>query len=109
MRIVRIALGLLMLGGCNYLPEAAALDVGSVVITEKTLGDHLISVGSGKDCSTVRTELGMTYCKEDEITLSPAVYCYRTLGDVTCYPNPDSRTDLHPIGENGHNTIIGKP
>lgn len=60
----------------------------SVMATEKTLGDHIVSYSSGKDCSSVRKDLGLTYCKEDEKVPPMNVYCYNTLGEVTCYREP---------------------
>jgi hypothetical protein len=112
MRIVAAVICLLpLLGGCDSVwKPATALDGASVIFTDKTLGDHLISVGSGKDCSSVRTELGLTYCKEDEISLTPAVYCYRTLGSVDCYAKPDPYgLNQRKIGENEHNYVRSAP
>ena len=65
------------------------LSGASVMATDKTIPDHIVSYRSGKDCSTVRTEQGRTYCREDEPNPQPVAYCYRTLGDVTCYAEPD--------------------
>jgi len=60
----------------------------SVMATEKTLGDHIVSYSSGKDCSTLRKDRGLTYCKEDEKIPPMNVFCYNTLGEVTCYREP---------------------
>ncbi len=67
----------------------AALNAGSIIASDKTLVDHAISTLSGKDCATVRKEAGLTYCKEDEAVALQPMYCYPTLGDVTCYPSRD--------------------
>ena len=67
----------------------AAVEGLSLVTTEKAVEDHLFSAYSGKDCSAVRVNKGDTYCKEDEPNPTPAVHCYRTLGDITCYNQPD--------------------
>ncbi len=63
----------------------------STMITDKTLSDHVISTTSGKDCSTVRKELGLTYCKEDDPQLlrQKKLHCYNELGKVTCYEEAD--------------------
>lgn len=68
-----------------------ATDVVSTMATDKTVSDHVISVLSNKDCSSVRQELGLTYCKEDDPRLQkqPKTYCYRELGKVTCYEQAD--------------------
>jgi hypothetical protein len=66
-------------------------DAISTIATEKTLGDHAISYLSNKDCSIVRKDQGLTYCKEDDPQLirEAKVYCYNELGKVTCYKEPD--------------------
>lgn len=76
----------------------------SVVGSKKTIGDHLVSILSGKDCSSIRAERGFYYCKEDEPVPEQAVYCYRTLGDVTCYERKDPRRGgQRAVGNNDHN------
>lgn len=70
------------------------ISTGVTMATDKTLMDHIVSYRSGKDCSTVRKELGRTYCVEDEPNPIPAVHCYPSLGDVTCYANPDPNRSL---------------
>jgi len=82
----------------NLSVVSTALTMG----TDKTLTDHLVSYRTGKDCSTVRTEQGRTYCKEDEPNPVAAVHCYPSLGDVTCYADanparkPDERLGVLP-------------
>lgn len=76
----------LLATGC--VGGVAGVEGVSVMATDKTVVDHVISLSSGKDCSSVRRELGMTYCKEDEVTPPMNVYCYHTLGEVTCYDQP---------------------
>jgi len=70
------------------------VNTGVTMASDKTIGDHLVSFQSGKDCSTVRVEQGRTYCKEDEPNPIPDVHCYRTIGDVTCYSEPDPQRHL---------------
>jgi len=67
------------------------ISTGVTMASDKTLVDHLVSYNSGKDCSTVRTEQGRTYCREDEPNPAYAGYCYPTIGDVTCYAEPQAR------------------
>lgn len=73
--------------------DAGLLEAGTVVVTDKTTVDHAVSLLSGKDCSTVRLEAGRTYCVEDEVNPAAAQFCYRTLGDVTCYDRPNTYDD----------------
>ena len=52
----------------------------------------------------MRRNLGRTYCKEDEPNPVPRVFCYPTIGRITCYDKPDPRR--HPfekVGRNDHN------
>jgi hypothetical protein len=80
-----IALTLCFLGGgC-----VAAVGAGTVAATDKTPVDHVVSLVSGKDCSIVRQHRGLTYCVEDEVTPPVQVHCYPTIGDVSCYREPD--------------------
>ncbi len=82
--LATLAVGLLI-AGCA---AAVGVEGVSVIATDKTLGDHVISLSSGKNCSSVRKERGLTYCEEDEVVPQMNVYCYRTLGEVTCYDKP---------------------
>ncbi|MBL4614837.1 MAG: hypothetical protein JKY27_08190 [Magnetovibrio sp.] len=92
----------------NMVPRPLIKTVGNVSIisagvtmaTDKTLVDHIVSYRSGKDCSTVRTEQGRTYCREDEDNSMPEMYCYRSIADVTCYsePNP-ARSETGLVGD----------
>ena len=94
---------LCLLGGCGY---GVGIEGGSIIATDKTLSDHLISFTSGKDCSTVRKEKGLKYCKEDEVFIQQNIFCYETLGSVTCYERPDPHKGGHQkLGDNSHNLI----
>ena len=93
---------LVFLHGCgNFL----ALEGVSVIASEKTLSDHLVSLISGKNCSVVRTERELAYCAEDQPPIiRPSVYCYQTLGSVSCYNRPDPRRANHQLmGQGEHN------
>ncbi len=96
-----------LLGACSgNMAHLAVADAAVVIGTDKTTADHVISLASGKDCSLVRVERGMTYCKEDELLPMPAVYCYRELGGVSCYDAPDlRRKDRGRLGYNDHNLV----
>lgn len=66
-------------------------DVVSLANTRKTMADHVMSMVSGKDCSTLRAQDGEDYCTE-RVKWRPReiqqVYCYRSLGAPTCYDRP---------------------
>ena len=78
----------------TYLPQMMGIEGVTVVGTGKTISDHVVSFATGKNCSTARKNTGKHYCEEDEIAVPDEVFCYNTLGDVTCYASPA------PHGEN---------
>jgi hypothetical protein len=96
-----MVMGLLALAGCSAVsgaqsvaPQAALIEAATIIGTDKTIGDHVVSFATNKNCSTVRKQLGKHYCEEDEIGRVDEVYCYRTLAKVTCYavPSPHGET-----------------
>ena len=78
-------------------PQAMGLDGAAVLSTGKTISDHIVSFSTGKNCSTVRKNIGQHYCEEDEVGNPDEVFCYNTLGNVTCYasPAPHGETQRH--------------
>lgn len=87
-----------MLASCEAIIGAEAVPT---MATGKPLSDHVISMVSGKDCSYIRTQTGQNYCVEDDIPPHQNIFCYRTIGDVTCYNQRDphhGRQEL--MGEN---------
>ena len=103
MRYPAIIALILLLGACT---SWAVFDGISVMSTKKTMEDHIISISSGKNCSILRRERGLTYCREDEAIPVKTVYCYRTLGRVTCYDKPDPHKGRHQeVGRNDHNLV----
>ena len=83
------AVWLLGCGNCaDRFPKLLGVNGASVIGTGKTITDHLVSFTTGKNCSTVRKNTGHHYCEEDELAVPDNVFCYTTLGDVTCYDRP---------------------
>ena len=89
MRLLSVIACLFLLGACGVVPQVAVVEGASVVVTDKTFTDHIVSLTSGKNCSTLRTQSDLTYCEEDEVAPKYEAYCYRTLGNVTCYDRPN--------------------
>ncbi len=75
-------------------PTFGALEVITIINTDKTMTDHVAGWITGKDCSSVRanSEWDGRWCIEHEperVVLPPrATYCYRSLGRVDCYEQP---------------------
>lgn len=98
-----VLFGALSVTACDPV-SFAGVEAVSLMGSDKTLVDHAVSYGSGKDCSTLRRERGQTYCVEDQAVVRPNIYCYRDLGGVTCYDRPDqSNTGKQLVDRNDHN------
>ena len=111
-----MGLMLLAIGGCTGplaatgVPGLGQADALTVIGTDKTLVDHVVSFSSGKNCSFIRTERGLHYCDEDDPVVNPEVYCYNTLGSVACYTRPDPHHGRHQTpGANDPNLVKRPP
>lgn len=89
MRLLGVIAVIPFLVGCSLFPPLAAVEGVSVIGTDKTFTDHVVSLSSGKHCSTLRTQADLPYCEEDEDRARVPRFCYRTLADVVCYDRPD--------------------
>lgn len=102
LRIFALA-GALLLSACDpgtFIAASGASLMGS----DKTVVDHAVSMGAGKDCSILRTERGLTYCVEDMPQVRQNIYCYRDLGGVTCYDQPGpNNSPQQRVDRNDHN------
>ncbi|GAB4394798.1 MAG: hypothetical protein Tsb0032_23270 [Kiloniellaceae bacterium] len=92
------------LAACDPGTQAmlAGASLVSFVHTDKTLGDHVSTWAFDKDCSSLRLANGEEYCREHvteaQIKAAEAeaaakragTYCYRTLGAINCFREPDS-------------------
>ena len=107
MHVLFAATGILFLGACSMFPPVAAVEGVTAVSTGKTLSDHMVSFASGKNCSTVRSSTGRSYCEENEANPTPKVWCYRTIGNPVCYRSADPYGgNQRTLGDNSHNTDI---
>jgi len=89
--------GVAFMSGCEPLYTIAtspvtltggAINVASVVATDKTVPDHVVSLVTGHDCSMVRYSAGGYYCVQPLPANAPVetrLYCYRSIGNITCY------------------------
>lgn len=67
---------------------AAGVNLISVIVLHRSVFDVLWSLASGRDCSIVRLDQGLSYCKPPEAEPPPLPYCTRTLGWVDCWSDP---------------------
>lgn len=107
MRPARLFLSapLLALGLAACDPASQAMLAGASLVTfvhsDKTIGDHVATWAFDKDCSTLALANGDGYCQEfateeelaaaeaEAVAAQASTYCYRTLGAVSCYREPD--------------------
>lgn len=106
LRLILSLVAMLSLSGCLLATGPALFAAGTAVIvnTDKTPSDHVVSLATGLDCSSVEYSKGREYCVSDDDSATQAdtapygasgkhegygPYCYRTLGSVTCYNHPD--------------------
>ena len=97
-RILVICASLLGLSACGGEVGLAmfAASTASFIHTDKTMVDHAVSYSTDRDCSILYMANDENYCKP-AVPIEPgqvaymaqALYCYRTLGGVTCYDRPD--------------------
>jgi hypothetical protein len=92
------------LAACD--PTTQALMAGASLVTfvhsDKTIGDHFATWAFDQDCSTLALANGEGYCdefanEEDRLAAEAdaearlaRTYCYRTLGQINCFRQPDS-------------------
>ncbi len=88
-------LGLSACGGEIGLVMAGA-SVATLIHTDKTVVDHAVGFSTDRDCSVLYLARDENYCKPpvpiepgQVAYMSSALYCYRTLGGVSCYDRPD--------------------
>lgn len=96
---------MLLLGGCMFMGRDGfeteytsagdfyvfgQLEVLTLVNTHKTMGDHVASWITGKDCSTPKASRGEAYCVDRPGPPPPQqqVYCYASLGRPSCFAQP---------------------
>jgi hypothetical protein len=81
-------------GGTSVLLFGGSL--ASLTYTKKTLVDHAVSRYTEKNCSILHTARNEEYCQTPGLSeqekvayMASTMYCYRTLGGVSCYDRPD--------------------
>jgi len=93
MRLKLLAL-LFSVSGCAHWADPtgalAAADVASVVVFGRGIADIGVSAISGRDCSIVRLDRGLTYCAPRDSPPNPGPFCTRSLGVVDCWINPEA-------------------
>lgn len=114
-RLAPLAVIVLMLPGCFFVgregvqpwqgglgPSAtlANLEIFSVINTHKTVGDHIATWVTGRDCSTPRAQREGAWCVDWPAPPPPPqqVYCYASLAKPSCYSQPYNQGNDRLIG-----------
>ncbi|WP_421989627.1 hypothetical protein [Roseococcus sp.] len=76
-----------LLGGCDgpALVATAGVNVASLTLVGRTVPDLLVSGVTGRDCSIVRLDRGLSYCGPSPVAPGPQPYCTRSRGSVDCW------------------------
>ncbi len=77
-----------------------AIDVATLIVTDKLMVDHVVSFVRHEDCSAVRASKGEPYCRPIRVAYVPAPepFCYRTLADANCFATPNPYGTDHRMG-----------
>ncbi len=86
-------LGLAAVAGCTGPPLAAegitaSVGVASIAILQRSPIDAIYSISTGQDCSVVRWDRGLGYCRPVEAPPVAPPFCSRSLGWVDCWRDP---------------------
>lgn len=98
--MTRIFLLCVALFGLSACASPGVLLVGASMVTlihtDKTVSDHVVGWITDKDCSLLYAAADKDYCRPFESPekaqvafMNSTLYCYRTLGGVSCYDRPD--------------------
>lgn len=95
-----VVLVLAALPGCGLAPTGAlvAAEAASIVVMGRGIVDIGVSAVSGRDCSLVRLDRGLSYCGPGE-ERGPEAYCTRTLGTVDCWASPKLASSWPGLGD----------
>ena len=86
--------GVVLVSLSSCATSAAVLGIAYTVQTNRLPTDALASAILDKDCSLIRQEEeGGAWCRDkgaerDRGASQPPVWCYRSLGEVSCYDRP---------------------
>ena len=104
-----LSVALLLLAGCEsvgapgapLLAIPAAVEGASLVTLQRGVGDTVVSLMTGEDCSYVRLAKGQTYCASNAPPPAQPL-CTRSLGKVDCWTTP-------PVGSPAYRDVRDGP
>jgi len=93
MRAMLIIFLIAQAGCAHWVDPTGALvaaDMASVVVFGRGIADIGVSAISGRDCSIVRLDRGLSYCAARDQAPDPGPFCTHSLGAVDCWINPEA-------------------
>lgn len=82
-----------LLAGCGFSPldpigPTIGLTAAAIPVIRRTPLDAVYSLATGQDCSVVRWDRGLGYCRTMEPPPPVPPYCSRSLAGVDCWRDP---------------------
>uniref|UniRef100_UPI0018DF35DC hypothetical protein n=1 Tax=Roseomonas rosulenta TaxID=2748667 RepID=UPI0018DF35DC len=90
--------------GAPLLAIPAAAEALSLRAFGRTMGDGLVSLVTGEDCSIARIGRGEAYCGQDNAPAPPPL-CTRSLGAVDCWTVPPAAFPAYRGVADGPSTL----
>jgi hypothetical protein len=90
--------------GAPLLAIPAAVEAVSLRAFGRTVGDGLVSLVTGEDCSIARIGRGDAYCGQDNAPAPPPM-CTRSLGSVDCWTVPPAAYPAYRGVADGPSTL----
>jgi hypothetical protein len=105
-----ILIPVLLLGACGVPvaePTGALLviNLAAIPIMQRTPFDAIYSAIHDQDCSVVRWDSGLSYCRPIEPPPTPPPFCSRSLGQTDCWADPASLTNRPHEQADGPRTL----
>ncbi len=81
---------ILPLAACDgpAIVATAGVNIAALTLAGRTVPDMAVSAVTGRDCSVVRLDRGMTYCGPEAGAEAPVAFCTRSLGAADCWEQP---------------------
>ena len=119
-RLPLLMVALFALAACDPATTAAFAGANLVAFihTDKTAADHAASWAMKEDCSILQAAHNEPYCqppqpaderRDSVAALGASLYCYRTLGGVSCYDRPDYMASGQTRVEFAHGYLAPQP
>jgi hypothetical protein len=90
---VILSIALVAACGSTSTVTVGAAMLANFIYTDKLPTDYLAEFASGQECNFLKAQKdGGPLCRDsfERVVYEPPLYCYRTLGEITCYDKRDA-------------------